>query len=872
MDRPDAVRVADHEHLGQRRDTVLGGLQPAEQEDIEKSPLAWGADYLVNHLFHRMHSKFEHVHSCSPKLAVDRTFAAAAAATQQQHQVALRIPSLVKRLASLAQWEPIFFLQHIRYDETPLDVRVAYADSAGADRQVAKTFVIERSYSILLRCKGLGTEAERKPGFFVLDLYCSPALRAAANAVGETISKVLDSLPQIPGDIGQTFKMAARLTEVDENGANMRAESFQMSSQQHRDWTMLLSLCMCHKTHTAATRGWELQPTTISGIIHTCRVLSGTGQLARLRDALSILTTRRFKVLKGTVCSAEASAFKQGVLDSILPALSMPKHKGLVDAVAAFFNFDWRTFNVAHICPGGGCCKDFKSSLVKAIWLVKRLFTVLRPTMFQKANWTDWPRTVPWFTLASSLHCIGVDAFQLAFTGVDMGGGEGCALLPETGLPVREDASEGPLSDFLDGDQLLAMPLSDALHHASASVDDDVTKERLANAISRKCAQAFMKPCLLEKALLLQVPLLPQQRLMHSLVRQTGAVWEREQLVAMASIGARQYRVGNLSGGALLPAFFQQTLEIQASSRFCQHLTTTEHLRSKILKLVMRPAALVHQLVRLRVVNMPYSLFGLLGVTGEARLALAETLLGMPKCLRDAWCRDMFAKFPTKEELCSDTAMNILAVLAKHCICTTVGTERVHSKNLRRSKGRTTHRADIPLLAAPHAGFAAASWVPRPLPVASASLQGQQKRKRGRPSNDTGGDDDCKKRRRGRSGGGGAWRAFCSVQLGGTPFSASTMRQLSARYAALTAEEAAYYRRLGQLGTALSIASLSEPSGALRVCCGVLFFFFPETCVVPSESIVLCLLEVHPLKRLLTENHCLPHQANPPKKRRKSVA
>ena len=347
---------------------------------------------------------------------------------------------------------------------------------------------------------------------------------------------------------------------------------------------------------------------------------------------MGILVTARFKLVKGNVCSAEASAFKQGVLDSIMPALSLPKHKGIVDAVAGFFNSDWRSSTVVHICRGGTCCKDLQSGLVKAIWLMNRLFTVLRPTMFQKANWTDWPRTVPWFTLAASLHCIGVDAFQMAFCGVETAGGQG-SVGPETGLVVREDGSEAPLSESLDGDQLLAMPLADALRHASASVDDDFNRERLANAISRKCAQAFMKPCLLENALLLQVPLLPQQRLMHSLVHQTGAVWEREQLVSMASIGARQYRVGNLNGDALLPAFFQQTLEIQTGIRFWQHLITTEHLRSKILKFVMRPAALVHQLVRLRAVAMPYSVFGLLGVSGQARLALAETLLGIPQVL-----------------------------------------------------------------------------------------------------------------------------------------------------------------------------------------------------------------------------------------------
>ena len=789
---------------------VLGPTLPVLQRDEDVSPVSWGAQHLVSHLFHRIHSKFDHVQECGRKAAMARVYAAAAASTQFQQNSIREVVKLIARMRDHGEWDPILMLEHVRYDETPLDMRVYTGE--GFDRECSKVFVVERGYSMLVHCNAVGRMPDARPkigeGFFVLDVYMSPAMRSAANTSGETIQKLLSTLSNVSAEAAATFKHVVRLAEVDESGANLRAELFEMASDDREKWTSMLSLCMCHKVHTAAARGWDLQQATLTGIIHSCRFMSGTGRLTRFRQALSVLVSRRFKFFtENVVCSPEAKDFKRSALQSISLALEKPKRKAIIAVISAFLNTDWRSTTIGHSCPGKHCCKDAESSLIKCIWFLKKLYSMMRPATFQKANWTDWPNTLPFFSLAVSLHSVGLDAFQLAFAGGDTGLDDEEALRDalrrESRTPVSADA---PDIVSLDGERLLSMPLADAVSQCAQGLDDDaVTRERIANAISHKAALVFMKKArLIESMWLLQVPLQPQQQLMRGLVKLTGAVWEREQLESMATLGTRSYRLGLFHRGNLLSTFFCQTMEILRSSHF-EHLNSTELLRSKILKLVMRPAGLVHQLFQVRVANFPYALFALLHMPLDERLRYAEELLAKPKCLRDTWCKHFFQVFPTKEEVCSDTAMNMLAVLGKHAHGTTVATERLHSKNLRRSKGRTTHKIDLQMLAAPHSAFAAANWVPKPLHHQDKSGESSRKRKAApayqKHAQEFGESEvEPKKKKRKRRGGGGAWRAFCSEQLGARPFSAAALQELSRRYARLSPEESAHYKRLGNLG------------------------------------------------------------------------
>ena len=58
------------------------------------------------------------------KTALTRVYAAAKATAMRQGRLVLDIFNLVKRFQSVGQWKAVLFLEHQRYDETPLDLRV----------------------------------------------------------------------------------------------------------------------------------------------------------------------------------------------------------------------------------------------------------------------------------------------------------------------------------------------------------------------------------------------------------------------------------------------------------------------------------------------------------------------------------------------------------------------------------------------------------------------------------------------------------------------------------------------------------------------------------------------------------------------------
>ena len=319
--------------------------------------------------------------------------------------------------------------------------------------------------------------------------------------------------------------------------------------------------------------------------------------------------------------------------------------------------------------------------------------------MFHRANWTDWPNTLPFFTIALSVHHIGLDAFQLAFAAGDTGLDDEQELRDAVNRQsIAHVAADGP-DIHLDGARLLSLPFAEAISQCSEGVDDDaMSRERVVNAISHKAALAFMGKNFVSEAI----------HVVASGASATTAASDesiseghRRCVGARAAVGTRSFSLEMLHRGHLLPNFFAETMGILGSSHF-NYLNSTDLLRSKILKLLMSPAGLVHQLVRVRVEGFPYALFGLLQLS---TLRYAAELLAKPKFLRDRWSNYTFQDFASPQQICSDVSMNFLAILAKHAYTTTVTTERIHSK-----------RPDLQFLAAPHTAFAAANWVARPFP------------------------------------------------------------------------------------------------------------------------------------------------------------
>ena len=168
-------------------------------EAEEPSPLVWGGRHLLRWCGQRMTRQIESA-DCVPSTARLRVNAAAEFTYRAQEAAFLQVLSFAKDMITAQAWRPICFLEHGLYDETPLHLVIQYQGDETADKQVAKTFVVEAEWAMLFELlpSPLAThvpprQAHRR--FFSLRGRFSPAVRAAAATDGETIHQLLHTQP-----------------------------------------------------------------------------------------------------------------------------------------------------------------------------------------------------------------------------------------------------------------------------------------------------------------------------------------------------------------------------------------------------------------------------------------------------------------------------------------------------------------------------------------------------------------------------------------------------------------------------------------------------------------------------------------------------
>eukprot|EP00971_Amphidinium_carterae_P347167 6489026-Amphidinium_carterae.1 len=97
-----------------------------------------------------------------------------------------------------------------------------FHDDEGADRQVAKVYVIEQNWTMLLRRRPshvafhASDVSDAEVEYFELQGMWSPTLRGSSSGTGETIQTVLASCPQCPSSVS-LFPTRIRLCETDED-------------------------------------------------------------------------------------------------------------------------------------------------------------------------------------------------------------------------------------------------------------------------------------------------------------------------------------------------------------------------------------------------------------------------------------------------------------------------------------------------------------------------------------------------------------------------------------------------------------------------------------------------------------------------------
>ena len=713
--------------------------------------------------------------------------AAAAVALQNQILVRDNLCKWVIEQSKAGAMIPVLYMEHVSYDETPMRLNVHW----GEQKEVAttKVLVVEHEYLMLMQLRhGLahledkdltGTNATPSQFFCVYGRF-SPSLRALDSCTGEGLQATLETTFQAPRE-AESFHRKLRLAEVDEYPANFRCEGL-VGEKKGDKWGRAVIICSGHKAHSAATKTWAIPPgpTLLSGIIHFALSLDSPQALKRLRTALvAEMKYRTLRIWDTPHSPPEARKFRLQMLDLFAPAPRLhPRRRALLEECAAsVLNGEWRQHDVLeHYCSGQGCCRDAEHTKQKIHYMLSRMLVVLPPCLFKKNNWLEWTKGLRAPGFLQGLHGLLGSAYLRAFHNIPR--------------EVREEAEQRDREAHADEGAPAVWPGDGhGGQDPEAAEAERMRKEKQKHTL--RALQLFESQTWHDELVVLAQSLQPQLRLMSTIVSQRSDSEKIKQQTNWEEAGVRKYPAVSLTLGIALDEAMRDALRTFKTFEW-PTCPDTEMNRSWLFRMTMRPAAVIYQLLRLRLSMFPYKLLTLLE---NRTLQTAQDILSVPPCLRDHLAKYVCNEFDTPEKLVSsDEAWHILHAIASMLDCTTFGVECLHSSNTRRSKSVThTHRPHIAQVALHHVPWAGPTWMRTPSKKESA-------KRKGRPPKRKAVDGDVEPPPRRRRGGGGPWRAFVHYHVQVLQ-EVADFAVLGAKYRALSQADLEWYRELGHHGT-----------------------------------------------------------------------
>eukprot|EP00971_Amphidinium_carterae_P350471 6491564-Amphidinium_carterae.2 len=338
---------------------------------------------------------------------------------RHQSQFLKELRTYVNRLCVADDLLACAFIEHTQLDETPLRITVVSDGERHVER--ARLFVVERGWQMLLREKASSTGASGSNSYFLLSARQATCLRTAASCTGENIHAVLRSTEDEEIlEASKQFKFHMRVTEADGAGANPRAEKLFLDKERGTECIGQLFTCMVHKCHAAAERTWQVTPVPpiISGVVHIGLFFLSPHTFEQFRKALrGVLSTWRVIAHRdGRVCPGEHTSYRMAMTRLFGPSAQQePRRRSTLDIISSnILNGNWKQHGVLeHYCSG--CCtcdEQLRETIVK--W-VSKLLVIVRPTVFQKNNWSDWSRGLRAPGLLHGCHGLFQAAFEAAF-------------------------------------------------------------------------------------------------------------------------------------------------------------------------------------------------------------------------------------------------------------------------------------------------------------------------------------------------------------------------------------------------------------------------------------------------------------------------
>ena len=717
----------------------------------------------------------------SVKTLRSRLQALAEAALQNQAHVQEALVNYIMRLHAAKKTQPVLYLEHIIFDETPLLTSLSYGDSeVGEHVERARLFVIERGYTLLMcshdDSSKSSDEDAAKTGdqYFCVTGQLSKTLKAAERCTGEGIAAVLRAAREVPAAATQ-FKHCIHMCECDELPANGRAEGI-LGQERGSAWVTFASFCVAHKIHAACEKLWSLprMRPIVSGALHVGLLLQSAAARLALHEALAAeVASRRLVISTTTVPSEESSSYRRRMVALFSPcALDFPDRHSLLTVISSeLLNGDWKCHELHHHCGSATCCRDEQHARSKIMAAVRQMLRACPIRLLQRNNWRDWMSGFRGLAILEATHGLLSGAFARAFGSAD-------------GIDMEQALAAPPQQDRAD--------VVDAQEADPTAVDyERLRKERLEH---QAAALRFLNaPGWLDDTVVLCRCLAPEVQLMRSFLASTSAVkecgWQNE----LISSSRRPFRVEELHYGVGLLEMQQHSLLNFTDSSLWTEMADTEEFRSSLLVAALRPASVIYELISTRYKNYPYKLFSLLGRPSREQ---AREILSSPHCMQDELTRHILREYPTEEMLTSQEALQVLSCLAQRLMTTSFSTERAHASNARRKRAaaHTKHKS-ISALAIADTAVATPFWS-----RAGKELSMQRKvpkvakrhRKRSGTSIEVGSKNQKK-------GGGGPWRAYVHDMIvnKGAP---RDFRLLCQEYQRLTEDEKLWYRSLGRAG------------------------------------------------------------------------
>ena len=182
------MEANEYPNSSKRNPFLLVQEEAQDIEDDDEAPSMADDAVVARHLWKWGRSSFTGARLvslmeelCRGRKAVgQRMLAVAQKCSECQMENLRRILRYVAAMKGAGAIRPILFCERVSYDESPLRLRVCAQGSEQAETELAKIFVVETSWSMLLQKLQPGEER-----FLVLQGYASPTVRAADGTSGE---------------------------------------------------------------------------------------------------------------------------------------------------------------------------------------------------------------------------------------------------------------------------------------------------------------------------------------------------------------------------------------------------------------------------------------------------------------------------------------------------------------------------------------------------------------------------------------------------------------------------------------------------------------------------------------------------------------